>query len=190
MKKHVWAEAALLVALPLGGAWYFWHGYVLIAVALMAAAFAFIVGSQICARREIRQKQQQLKGSAERDGRYLAEHINHFGQLQPSPRGELPAEFLRHLEALLSEARDQSRSRSSSPAPISSLILRPSSQAIRHSSIAKQEQKEKPLDEIAHCDEPMKLVRVIPKTEILPELKVFKCSRCGHVKTQEERAIE
>jgi hypothetical protein len=57
-------------------------------------------------------------------------------------------------------------------------------------STAKQEQKEKPLDEIAHCDEPMKLVRVIPKTEILPELKVFKCSRCGHVKTQEERAIE
>ena len=34
----------------------------------MAAAFAFIVGSQICARREIRQKQQQLKGSAKRDG--------------------------------------------------------------------------------------------------------------------------
>jgi hypothetical protein len=190
MKKHVWTEAALLVALPLGGAWYFWHGYVLIAVALMAAAFAFIVGSQIYARREIRQKQQQLKGSAERDGRYLAEHINHFGQLQPSPRGELPAEFLRHLEALLSEASDESRSRSSSPAPISSLILRPSSQAIRHSSTAEQEQKEKPLDEIAHCDEPMKLVRVIPKTEILPELKVFKCSRCGHVKTQEERAIE
>ena len=190
MKKHVWTEAALLVALPLGGAWYFWHGYVLIAVALMAPAFAFIVGSQICARREIRQKQQQLKGSAERDGRYLAEHINHFGQLQPSPRGELPAEILRHLEALLSEASDESRSRSSSPAPISSLILRPSSQAIRHSSTAKQEQKEKPLDEIAHCDEPMKLVRVIPKTEILPELKVFKCSRCGHVKTQEEREIE
>jgi hypothetical protein len=190
MKKHVWTEAALLVALPLGGAWYFWHGYVLIAVALMAAAFAFIVGSQICTRREIRQKQQQLKGSAERDGRYLAEHINHFGQLQPSPRGELPAEFLRHLEALLSEASDESRSRSSSPAPISSLILRPSSQAIRHSSTAKQEQKEKPLDEIAHCDEPMKLVRVIPKTEILPGLKVFKCSRCGHVKTQEEREIE
>ena len=76
MKKHVWTEAALLVALPLGGAWYFWHVYVLIAVALMAAAFAFIVGSQICTRREIRQKQQQLKGSAERDGRYLAEHIN------------------------------------------------------------------------------------------------------------------
>jgi hypothetical protein len=190
MKWYVWTAAALLVALPLGGAWYFWHGYVLIAVALTAAAFAFIVGSQICARREIRQKQQQLKGSAKKDGRYLAQHINHFGQLQPSPRGELPAEFLPHLEALLSEAGDENRSRSSSPTPISSLIPRPSSQANRHSSTAKQERKEMPLDDIAHCGEPMELVRVIPKTEILAELKVFKCARCGHVKTQEERAIE
>ena len=46
-----------------------------------------------------------------------------------------------------------------------------------------------PLDDIAHCGEPMELVRVIPKTEILAELKVFKCARCGHVKTQQERAI-
>ena len=97
MKKYVWTQAALLLTLPLCGAWYFWHGYVLIAVALGAAAFAIIVGSQIGARREIRRKQQQLEGSAKRDGRYLAKHINHFGQLQPSPRGELPAEFLPHL---------------------------------------------------------------------------------------------
>ena len=135
-------------------------------------------------------KQQQLQATAKRDGRYLAEHINHFGQLQPSPGGELPAEFLPHLEALLSEAGDESSSRSSSPAPISGLSPRPSSQANRHSSTAKQERKEKPLDEIAHCGEPMKLVRVIPKTEILAELKVFQCARCGLVKTQEERTIE
>jgi hypothetical protein len=134
-------------------------------------------------------KQQQLKGSAKRDGKYLAEHINHFGQLLPSPRGELPAEFLLHLEELLSEAGDENRSRSSSPAPISSLISQPSSQANRHSSTAKQGRKEMPLDDIAHCGEPMELVRVIPKTEILAELKVFKCARCGHVKTQQERAI-
>jgi hypothetical protein len=189
MKKYVWTQAALLLTLPLCGAWYFWHGYVLIAAALMAAAFSFIVGSQICARREIRRKQQQLKGSAKRDGKYLAEHINHFGQLLPSPRGELPAEFLLHLEELLSEAGDENRSRSSSPAPISSLISQPSSQANRHSSTAKQGRKEMPLDDIAHCGEPMGLVRVIPKTEILAELKVFKCARCGHVKTQQERAI-
>jgi hypothetical protein len=190
MKKYVWTEAALLVALPLGAAWYLWHGYVLIAVALMAAAFAFIAGSQICARREIRQKLQQLKGSAKRDGRYLAEHINHFGQLQPSPRVELPAEFLPHLEALLSEAGDESLSKASPPAPISSLSSRQSQQANGNSSTAKQERKEIPLDDIAHCGEPMKLVRTIPKTELLAELKVFQCVRCGHVKTQEERATE
>ena len=41
------------------------------------------------------------------------------------------------------------------------------------------------LNDIAHCGEPMKLVRVIPKTEILAELKVFQCARCGHVKTHQ-----
>jgi hypothetical protein len=35
----------------------------------------------------------------------------------------------------------------------------------------------------AHCDEPMKLARLIPKFEALPELLVFKCERCGHVET-------
>ena len=66
MKKYVWTQAALLLTLPLCGAWYFWHGYVLIAVALVAAAFAVIVGSQIGARREIRRKQQQLEGTAKK----------------------------------------------------------------------------------------------------------------------------
>jgi hypothetical protein len=179
MKKYVWTQAALLLTLPLCGAWYFWHGYVLIAVALLAAAFAIIVGSQIGARREIRRKQQQLERTAKRDGRYLAEHINHFGQLQPSPRGKLPAEFLPHLEALLSEAGDENHSRPSPPTPISSLSPN------RHSSTSKQERKEMSLNDIAHCGEPMKLVRVIPKTEILAELKVFQCARCGHVKTHQ-----
>jgi hypothetical protein len=185
MKKYVWTAAAPLVGLPLGAAWYFWHGYVLIAAALMAAAFAFIAASQIFARREIGQKQRQLKRSAERDGRYLAEHINHFRQLQPGTRGALPADFLPQFEALLAEADDENRSRSSSPVPISNLRPRPSSQANRDSSTAKEDRKEMPLDDIAHCGEPMQLGRVIPKTEILAELKVFKCARCGHVKIQE-----
>jgi hypothetical protein len=39
--------------------------------------------------------------------------------------------------------------------------------------------KKMPLDDIAHCGEPMKLVRLIPKTEILAEVKVFQCAaRC------------
>ena len=71
MKKYVWTQAALLLTLPLCGAWYFWHGYALIAVSLVAAAFAVIVGSQIGARPEIRRKQQQLEGTAKKDGRYL-----------------------------------------------------------------------------------------------------------------------
>ena len=186
MKKYVWTQAALLLTLPLCGAWYFWHGYALIAVALVAAAFAVIVGSQIGARREIRRKQQQLEGTAKKDGRYLAEHINNFGQLQPSPRGELPAEFLPHLEALLSEVGGRRKPfEASPPTPISSLSPQPSSPANRHSSTSKQERKEMSLNDIAHCGEPMKLVRVIPKTEILAELKVFQCARCGHVKTHQ-----
>ena len=60
-----------------------------------------------------------------------------------------------------------------------------SSPANRHSSTSKQERKEMSLNDIAHCGEPMKLVRVIPKTEILAELKVFQCARCGHVKTHQ-----
>ena len=36
-------KAAFLVALPLGAAWYLWHGHRIVAAALMAAAFAFIM---------------------------------------------------------------------------------------------------------------------------------------------------
>ena len=40
-------KAAFLVALPLGAAWYLWHGHRIVAAALMAAAFAFIIGTNI-----------------------------------------------------------------------------------------------------------------------------------------------
>ena len=40
-------KAAFLVGLPLGAAWYFWHGHTIVAAALMAAAFAFMIGTKI-----------------------------------------------------------------------------------------------------------------------------------------------
>ena len=39
-------KAAFLVGLPLGAAWYLWHGHRIVAAALMAAAFAFIIDPQ------------------------------------------------------------------------------------------------------------------------------------------------
>jgi hypothetical protein len=38
-------------------------------------------------------------------------------------------------------------------------------------------------DDPAHCDEPMKLARLIPQFEALPELLVFRFHSCGHVET-------
>ena len=39
-------------------------------------------------------------------------------------------------------------------------------------------------DDPAHCDEPMKLARlVLPQFEALSESLVFRCERCGHVET-------
>jgi hypothetical protein len=64
MKNDAWTEAALLVALPLGAVWCFWHGYGLTALILMAAAFGFIVGGHIWARREVRRKQEKLHEAA------------------------------------------------------------------------------------------------------------------------------
>jgi hypothetical protein len=188
--KKAWTEAALLVALPLGAAWGFSHGYRLAALVLMATAFALIIGNYISAGHEIRRKHQKLQAAAMSDGRYLAENINHLGQLQAGPRGELPAEFLPQLEAVLREACEQNRSKSRSAAPSLSLSPWPSSQTHNHSSTAEQERKEMPLDDIAHCGEAMKLVRLIPKTGMLAELKMFQCARCGHVKIQEERVRE
>jgi hypothetical protein len=40
-----------------------------------------------------------------------------------------------------------------------------------------------PSDDPSHCGEPMRLARLIPKFEVLPELLVFKCERCAHVET-------
>ena len=50
-------RAAFLVALPLGAAWYLWHGHRFVAAALMAAAFAFIIGTKI--RSDVRRKQEE-----------------------------------------------------------------------------------------------------------------------------------
>jgi hypothetical protein len=48
-------KATFLVGLPLGAAWYFRRGYVLIAVALVVAAFALIIGTNF--RRDVPRKQ-------------------------------------------------------------------------------------------------------------------------------------
>ena len=73
-------KAAFLVALPLGAAWYLWHGHHIVAAALMAAAFAFIIGTKI--RSDIRRKQEEenLQEQAKSDGRYVAAHIEGLGQ--------------------------------------------------------------------------------------------------------------
>ena len=52
-------KAAFLVALPLGAAWYLWHGHRIVAAALMAAAFAFIIGTKI--RSDVRRKQEEAE---------------------------------------------------------------------------------------------------------------------------------
>ena len=86
-------KAAFLVALPLGAAWYLWHGHRIVAAALMAAAFAFIIGTKI--RSDVRRKQEEenLQEQAKSDGRYVAAHIEGLGQPQTPTAAELPAEF-------------------------------------------------------------------------------------------------
>ena len=93
-------KAAFLVALPLGAAWYLWHGHRIVAAALMAAAFAFIIGTNI--RRDVRRKQEEenLQEQAKGDGRYVAAHIEGLGQPQTPTAAELPAESVAHLEEL------------------------------------------------------------------------------------------
>ena len=59
-------KAAFLVALPLGAAWYLWHGHRIVAAALMAAAFAFIIGTNI--RRDVRRKILQRQPCGCREG--------------------------------------------------------------------------------------------------------------------------
>ena len=40
-----------------------------------------------------------------------------------------------------------------------------------------------------HCDERMELARLIPSFQVLPELLVFRCPRCGHVETEHAPAV-
>ena len=95
-----WTKAAFLVALPLGAAWYLWHGHRIVAAALMAAAFAFIIGTSI--RSDVRRKQEEedLQEQAQSDGRYVAAHIEGLGQPQTPTAAELPAESVAHLEEM------------------------------------------------------------------------------------------
>ena len=93
-------RAAFLVALPLGAAWYLWHGHRFVAAALMAAAFAFIIATKI--RSDVRRKQEEenLQEQAKSDGRYVAAHIEGLGQPQTPTAAELPAESVAHLEEM------------------------------------------------------------------------------------------
>ena len=94
-------KAAFLVALPLGAAWYLWHGHRIVAAALMAAAFAFIVGTNI--RSGVKgesKKKRNLQEQAKSDGRYVAAHIEGLGQPRTPTAAELPAESVAHLEEL------------------------------------------------------------------------------------------
>ena len=91
-------KAAFLVALPLGAAWYLWHGHRIFAAALMAAAFAFIIGTKI--RSDVRRKQEEedLQEQAKSDGRYVAADLKGLGQPQTPTAAELPA--VAHLEEM------------------------------------------------------------------------------------------
>ena len=91
-------KVPFLVALPLGAAWYLWHGHRIFAAALMAAAFAFIIGAKI--RSDVRRKQDEenLQEQAKSDGRYVAAHIEGLRQPQTPTAAELPAESVAHLE--------------------------------------------------------------------------------------------
>ena len=91
-------KAAFLVALPLGAAWYLWHGHSIVAAALMAAAFAFIIGTKI--RSDVRRKQEEenLQEQAKSDGRYVAEHMEGLSQPQTPTAAELQAKSVAHLE--------------------------------------------------------------------------------------------
>src|SRR5882757_3439213 len=93
-------KAAFLVALPLGAAWYLWHGHRIVAAALMAAAFAFIIGTNI--RSDVRRKQEEenLQEQAKSDGRNVAEFMKVRSQPQAPMAAELPLKSVAHLEDL------------------------------------------------------------------------------------------
>jgi hypothetical protein len=89
--------------LPLGAAWYFRYGHVLISASLMTAAFAVILGAYMRGRRDARLKQERLREAAKSDGRYIAAHIDEFAQPQVVSPGVVPADFQEVLAGLLSE---------------------------------------------------------------------------------------
>ena len=93
-------KVAFLVALPLGAAWYLWHGHRIVAAALMAAAFAFIIGTNI--RSDVRRKQaeENLHEQAKSDGRYVAALIEGLSQPQAPTAAELQAKSVAHLEEM------------------------------------------------------------------------------------------
>ena len=93
-------KVAFLVALPLGAAWYLWHGHSIVAAALMAAAFAFIIGTNI--RSDVRRKQAEanLHEQAKSDGRNAAELMEGRSQPQAPTAPELQAKSVAHLEDL------------------------------------------------------------------------------------------
>ena len=72
----------------------------IVAAALMAAAFAFIIGTKI--RSDVRRKQEEedLRKQAKSEGRYVATHIEGLGQPQTPTAAELPAKSVAHLEDL------------------------------------------------------------------------------------------
>jgi hypothetical protein len=186
MKKYAWTEAALLFVLPLCAAVEFSRDHPLSGFVLIAAAFSIIIRSYLSARRETKRKHETLQVAARNDGKYLSEHVNDFGDLQRPPRA-LPADFLPRFEAELAEASDKNPAQSGSEDPSGRLDPWPRSQTHSNSPNVEQQSKEIRVDGAAHCGEPMKLVRIIPKTGMLAELYMCKCVRCGHLKAQEEQ---
>jgi predicted metalloprotease len=93
-------KATFLVGLPLGAAWYFRHGYVLIAVALVVVAFAFIIGTNF--RRVVPRKEaeENLHEHAKSDGRNVAELMKVRSEPQGPTSAELPGKSVAHLEDL------------------------------------------------------------------------------------------
>ena len=93
-------KATFLVGLPLGAAWYFRHGYVLIAVALVVVAFAFIIGTNF--RRDVRERrdEENLHEHAKSDGRNVAELMKVRSEPQGPTSAELPGKSVAHLEDL------------------------------------------------------------------------------------------
>jgi hypothetical protein len=169
MKKYGWAEAALLLALPLWAALEFSRGHPLSGIVLIAAAFAIIFIHYFSARRETRRKHEKLQETGRTDGRYLAEHLNDFGDLQADSAVVLPANFLPRFEAELAKASETNPASSRSEARSSTLRPRLSSQTHSQSSRAERQGEEFPVDGDAHCGEPMKPVRHNPKIRMLTD---------------------